>query len=221
MTESGSRSQVREPEGAASAALVKAGRRPAAPADGAGKAAGEADADAAAAAQALYERLVREHYRLVYAVCFKVLRSATDAEDATQEAFLKAYRCLGDLRDPEVAVGWLCRIARNAALDRGRRRGRQGRLVAEVVEQAEVQARTRGPREEPEPVYDDERERLLAAVAELPEAEGVVVTLRFLEGLEPQDIAARLGEKPTTVRVRLHRALKRLRGRLAAGDGVA
>lgn len=161
--------------------------------------------------------LVREQYRLVYGVAYQVLRSPPDAEDAAQEAFLKAFRNRHTVRDPAVVVGWLARIARNAALDLGRRRGRQRRLKDEVAEQARAEAAHPRTDEHP-PVHEDERDRLRAAIAQLPKAEALVVTLRFLEGMAPKEMARRLGEKPTTVRVRLHRALKRLKTVLGADE---
>lgn len=155
-----------------------------------------------------FATLTREHYRLVYSIAYQVVRNATDAEDVCQDAFLKAYRSRDTVRDQSVVVGWLARIARNAALDHVRGRGRRKRLHDEVTEQAEATGALVQTKEQ---VHEDERERLRDAVADLPEAEALVVTLRFLEGMTPAKIAERLGEKPTTVRVRLHRALKRLR----------
>jgi RNA polymerase sigma-70 factor (ECF subfamily) len=156
-----------------------------------------------------FNKLVTAHYKLIFSIAYQVLGNARDAEDAVQNAFLKAYRSRASLRDPKVAVGWLCRIARNAALDLGRKRGRRGRLQDELTDRAEVEAEKN--MRTPDAMESDEREQIRAAIETLPESEALVVTLRFLEGLTPGEIADRLGEKPGTVRVRLHRALKRLR----------
>lgn len=164
----------------------------------------------AAGQDAWFDDLVRDHYRLVFAIAYRVLGSAADAEDAVQNAFLKAFRARDTVRDAKASVGWLARIARNAALDVGRGRGRRKRLQNEATQQAEDAAKRRVARQ-PEAVHEDERERLREAVRALPDAEALVVTLRFLEGRSPAEIAEQLGEKPGTVRVRLHRALKRLR----------
>jgi RNA polymerase sigma-70 factor (ECF subfamily) len=166
-----------------------------------------------------FRELVRAHHRLVYAICFQVLRRAEDAEDAAQEAFLKAYRNRAELRDRDTATGWLARIARNAALDAVRRRARRQQLADELTEREEERGEEAGAAPRAEPVFGDEKEKLARALGELSEEDGLVVTLRFIDGLTPQEIAGRLGEKPGTIRVRLHRALKRLREALGVGRG--
>ena len=152
---------------------------------------------------AWFEEAVRGHYRLVFAVAHQVLGSAADAEDAAQEAFLRAYRARAALAGGREGLeAWLIRIARNAALDIGRKKGRDKALRAHEA------ARARDPGGPPDL---DSHERLRAAIASLPEADAVVVTLRFVEGLSAPEIAGRIGDSAGAVRVRLHRALKRLR----------
>jgi len=173
--------------------------------------------------EAGFEATVRRHYRLVFAVAHQVLGSAKDAEDAAQEAFLKAFRGRASLDRSESIGGWLAAIARHAAVDLQRRRGREEAARRHATEQM--------ARPQPQPAAQDkaaeaadERARLRAAVSTLAPHEAVVVTLRFEEGLSATEIAARLGVEAGTVRVRLHRALKRLREVLdpgGAGGGGA
>jgi len=164
-----------------------------------------------------FDEAVRRHYRLVFSISYQVLGSARDAEDAAQEAFLRAYRARTSLETPGAAEAWLARIAHNTAADLGRRRGRDEavrRVAADRARAAAEDGAASGP-SIPNGGADEERQRRMrAAIGSLPEAEAVVVALRFLEGLSATEIGARLREEPGTVRVRLHRALKRLRAAL-------
>lgn len=155
---------------------------------------------------AWFEEAVRRNYRLVFSIAYGVLGSARDAEDAAQDAFLRALRARDALAERGALEAWLGQIARNAALDLGRRRERERALV----EKAAAHAFRKG--EAAPPPIEPDGDGLRAAIARLSEPEALVVTLRFLEGRSATEIAARLAEPAVTVRVRLHRALKRLRG---------
>lgn len=126
----------------------------------------------------------------------------SDAEDVTQETFVKVHRTLATLRDPEAFPAWICRIARNVALDharRARRRPPQSPLPFD--------------REAPASAAGDEdlRRQALRALARLPEAYRETLFLRLAEGLSGPEIAARTGLTPESVRVNLCRGLSMLR----------
>jgi RNA polymerase sigma-70 factor (ECF subfamily) len=125
-----------------------------------------------------------------------------EADDVTQEVFLRAAARWTTLRDPAALPGWICALARNAALDRLRARKR--RPVVHI-EPERLPAR-------PEPAGDhDLRLRVLALLGRLPEGAREVLVLRLVEGLDGPEIAARTGASPGAVRVALHRGLMLLR----------
>ena len=79
----------------------------------------------------LLEGLVREHSRLVYRIAYAVLRSHHDAEDSTQETFLRVLRYSSKLATVEEPKSWLSRIAWRVAVDRSRQRGRMREIPLE------------------------------------------------------------------------------------------
>ena len=80
------------------------------------------------------ERLVREHSRLVYRIAYAVLRSHHDAEDATQETFIRVLRYSSKLAAVDNPKTWLARIAWRVAVDRSRQRGRRQEIPLEDPE---------------------------------------------------------------------------------------
>ena len=145
-----------------------------------------------------FDEAVRRHYPLVYAIAYQRLGRVQDAEDAAQDAFLRAFRGRQGLRDQSRTAGWLARIAYRAAADLGRRRPARSALPEELPSFDR-------------PPWDGEHERVQRAIARLSESDALLVNLRFMEGLKAVEIAEQLDEKPTTIRVRLHRALNQLR----------
>src|SRR5262245_10280206 len=109
----------------------------------------------------LMQRLVDEHYVMLYRYAFRLSGSAADAEDLTQEAFCKAQTKLGQLRDPDRVKPWLFSILRNEYLHRVREE-RQEKCVS-------VDALGDLPERSPESLPDVEPDQLQAALGELPE----------------------------------------------------
>ena len=156
---------------------------------------------AAAGDPEAFAQLVRLSRGRVEAVLRRML-PREEAEDVTQEALLRAYLGMSQLRDPDRFVGWLCGIAVNLAKMRLRRLALQ-RRVAVGAETA---------------VADDERELLRTvqdAVELLPPAQRDAVVLHYVDDLSCEEIARLLGTTPGAVRVRLHRARAQLRRELA------
>jgi RNA polymerase sigma factor (sigma-70 family) len=153
-----------------------------------------------------FARLIAAYERVGLAVAFGVLGDASAAGDAVQEAFIRAWQRLEDLREPERFGTWLCGIVRNQALDALRRRkpsepwGGQKtadeRWTHDPIEQV-------GRREQ--------HARVAAAVAALDETSRPVVVLRYYEGLSSRQIADLLEMTPAAVDMRLSRARKQLR----------
>jgi RNA polymerase sigma factor (sigma-70 family) len=163
----------------------------------------DGDADAV---RAVY----REYGRLVYAVAYKVLGDRSLAEDATQQAFVQAWKAAASY-DPSRDLGpWLATIARRAAIDVHRRESRRSAQPLEDVAPAHPAVVTLPP--SAEQAYDVWEVR--RAIEELPDDERQVVRLQHLDGLTHAEVATRLDVPVGTVKSRSFRAHKRLAGRL-------
>jgi RNA polymerase sigma-70 factor (ECF subfamily) len=155
-----------------------------------------------------FEELVRRHQESAFRASYLVLRDAAEAEDAVQEAFVKAYKAIGRFREDSAFRPWLLKIVVNQSLTMLKSRRRR----ATTAERAAV---AEGP--PPAPDFDDEiisRERAgitWRAIAALRENERVIVYLRYFLALPEHELAQYLGCPPGTVKSRLHRALKHLR----------
>jgi RNA polymerase sigma factor (sigma-70 family) len=160
---------------------------------------------------AAYEALWREHERAAYRTAFLLVRSAADAEDVTQDAFVKAYRALGRFRTGSPFRPWLLRIvgneARNHLRASGRRAFHQGRAAA-------LEPAAAGAGADAALLRREERRRLLAALDALPEGERLAVAARYLAGLTDAEIGAALGVPRAAVKMRAWRGLQRLRREL-------
>jgi RNA polymerase sigma factor (sigma-70 family) len=155
-----------------------------------------------------YEALLLEHERFAYRMAYLITRDAGDAEDALQDAFLKAYRALGRFHRGAAFRPWLLKIVTNEARTKSRSRRRHAAIASRTGER------------EPPPAFEDSpesallseemRHRLLAAVDRLPEKLRAVVTCRYLLELSEEETAAVLGIRRGTVKSRLSRALEKL-----------
>jgi RNA polymerase sigma-70 factor (ECF subfamily) len=160
-----------------------------------------------------YEQIVRAHQGIAFRTAYLVAGDATDAEDATQEAFVKAFRALGRFRTGAPFRPWLLEIVSNEARNRRRSAGRRTRLA--LRSQAELGA-SGGAAPSPEATLlaGERRELLLSAVNELREEERLVIACRYFLDLSEEETAAALGIRRGTVKSRTSRALARLRGRI-------
>jgi RNA polymerase sigma factor (sigma-70 family) len=157
---------------------------------------------------------VRAVYRtyggLVFAVALRVLGDRGLAEEATQQAFVQAWRAAGTF-DPTRELGpWLATIARRVAIDVHRRESHRNHGQLDDVPAAHPAVITLP--ETAETAYDAWEVR--RALAELPAEEGEVVRLQHLEGLTQSEIASRLKIPLGTVKSRSARAYRKLAGRL-------
>lgn len=161
------------------------------------------------------ETLVREHSRLVYRVAYAVLRRHHDAEDATQETFMRVMRYKSKLGNVENPKTWLARIAWRVAVDRTRRRGRDREAplddpekpLAEIASSATAADETvRGAQ------VGAVLEKLIAT---LPEKLRAPLVLCALEEISPREVAATLEINEAAVRSRIFRARQILKEKLA------
>jgi RNA polymerase sigma factor (sigma-70 family) len=155
-----------------------------------------------------FDELVEPHREVVFRVAFLVTRSAADAEDAAQEALVKAWRALGRFRTGSPVRPWLLKIAANEARNRRRGVGRRERLTLRAAAALPGGA---APSPEEAVVAADDRRRLLAALEELPDAWRLVLECRYLLSLSEEETAAALGVRRGTVKSRTARALERMR----------
>lgn len=159
---------------------------------------------------AAYEDLVRMHQQVAFRTACLIAASAADAEEAAQDAFVKAWRALPRFREGAPFRPWLLAIVANEA--RARRRA-AGRREAWTARAAREQMASGGAAPSPETtvVQGERRAELLAALARLDERDRTVLSLRHLLDLSEREIAAVLGCRPGTVKSRLSRASERLR----------
>jgi RNA polymerase sigma-70 factor, ECF subfamily len=168
--------------------------------------------------EAAFAEAYTAHFRQVRGLCRQLLGSTDRAEDAAQEAFIRAYRALASYDSAQPFAGWIMRIARNHCLDLLRRRSTEKALFGNEAEEAALT-------EAPEPdglkaVLDAERaSEVNAAVARLPERYRVPLALAYYADADYNEIAGQLGITRTHVGVLLCRAKQLLRQSLA-GVGV-
>jgi RNA polymerase sigma factor (sigma-70 family) len=169
-------------------------------------AAREGDLDAFAV---LVERYRTSALRVAYGI------AGNEAEDAVQDAFVKAFRKLDGFRADAAFRPWLFTIVANEARNRRRSLARRGKLELQV----RAQPQPVGANVDEEVARHDQRQRLLDVVAELPDRQREIISLRYFAGLSESETAEVLSAPLGTVKSRLSRALDLLRSRL--GDEVS
>lgn len=160
-----------------------------------------------------FEELVERTHRQVYTLAVRLVGDRHDAEDVVQEAYLRAYRALPGFRGDARFETWLYRIVANAAMTHLRRRGRFGDVLPEAHE-GSIPDLAAAPAEES--LGDAEVSRALAA---LPEGQRVVVVLKDVYGFSCQEIGDQIGVSEGAVKVRLHRARRRLKELIYGPEG--
>ena len=158
-----------------------------------------------------WDEVVRTHSARVYRLAYRLTGNAYDAEDLTQEVFVRVFRSLSSYT-PGTFEGWLHRITTNLFLDMVRRKARI-RFDALPDDAERLASKERGPAQ----IYDDTHfdADVQAALDALPPDFRAAVVLCDLEGLSYEEIAATLGIKIGTVRSRIHRGRSQLRAALA------
>jgi RNA polymerase sigma-70 factor (ECF subfamily) len=149
--------------------------------------------------------LVEQHQDIAVRVA-ALMCGAADAPDATQEAFVKAWRALDRFRPGAPFRPWLLTIVANEARNVRRSAGRRAALAARTTD-----APTAAPSTEDLVLTAQDRDRLLAALDQLAAIDRDVISCRYLADLSERETAAVLGCRAGTVKSRLSRALERLR----------
>ena len=161
-----------------------------------------------------FEEVVRTTYRQVYTQAFRLVGDRQDAEDVAQEAYLRLFRGLPGFRGDAQFETWLYRIVANAAMSFLRKRGRFGALSPDP--DGGPVRELPASREMAEDAVD--REVLSSALGSLPASLRSVVVLKDIYGLSCQEIGHELGVSEGAVKVRLHRARKRLKDMLFGSE---
>jgi RNA polymerase sigma-70 factor (ECF subfamily) len=153
---------------------------------------------------ASFEQLIRQHERLVLVTALRMLGEMGDAQDVSQEVFLKLYKNLGKLENANLTA-WLYRVTVNSCHDLRRKRP----ASVPMDEAAEIPARGGDPQD---CTVEAERRRALAlSLRMLPEKERAALVLRDLEGLSTEEVARVLGSSEATVRSQVSKARVRVK----------
>ncbi|GAB3207758.1 RNA polymerase sigma factor SigE [Marinactinospora thermotolerans] len=158
-----------------------------------------------------WDEVVRTHSARVYRLAYRLTGNQHDAEDLTQEVFIRVFRSLANYT-PGTFEGWLHRITTNLFLDMARRRARiRFEGLADTADE-----RMQGREPSPAQAYDDRHfdADIQTALDALPPEFRAPVVLCDIEGLSYEEIAATLGVKLGTVRSRIHRGRAQLRNAL-------
>src|SRR6188474_143710 len=213
----------------------------------AGLAPREADSAAASAVKAMqaegrhaearerYAELVARHQRRAARIAYHYLRDGAEADEAVQDAFVKAYQHLASFREELPFDVWFTRILINGCLDRIKARTRRERWLVPMAgsrrtggagdgaapERDATDRVAAGGASPEQALLGRERRRQIAdALAKLPERQRSVFVLSHVEGRTSREVSALTGLNESTVRVHLFRAIRKLRG-LLANDTVA
>ena len=159
-----------------------------------------------------YEEIVRLHQTIAFRTAWMITRSAADAEEATQDAFVKAHAALGRFREGAPFRPWLLAIVANEARNRVRSAGRRASLALRVAEERRPGDAVPSP--EAALLDSERRDELLTAIERLPDQAREAIACRYLLDLSEEETAAALDCPRGTVKSRVSRALDRLRAEL-------
>jgi RNA polymerase sigma-70 factor (ECF subfamily) len=161
-----------------------------------------------------YETLIRQHQRMIYSLAYRMTGSSADAEDLTQETFVRAYRQIRSYRAASKFSTWLYRIAMNACLNWRERETMRCQVQASWAETSETPAWNGEAA-----LARSERGRAVhAALLKLPAKQRAAIMLTVYDGLNHAEAAEILGCSETTVSWRVFAARRKLRRWLAAGE---
>ncbi len=167
--------------------------------------------------RAAFDELVRRHADGLYAVVVRLCASTQEAEEVTQEAFLRAWRGLPAFRGGSQFFTWLYRIGVNEARRRSER-SRRGALVVSLDEHRGREVCDDSMRPDDRAEHAELRREVDRAIEDLPVDHRAALVLRDIEGLSTAQAAAVLGLRETAFKSRLHRARNALRLALAHRD---
>lgn len=148
---------------------------------------------------------MRRHERLVLVTALRLLGNLPDAQDVSQEVFLRLYRNLGKLESERAVAAWLYRVTVNVCHDVYRRRPSS----APVEDAAEMSESSADPQQTA--LESERRKALMRSLRILSEKERAALVLRDLEGLSTREVARTLGSSEATVRSQISKARVKLK----------
>ena len=157
-----------------------------------------------------FEILIEQESAQVFRACYRVLGRLDEAEEATQEAFVLAYRALGTFRGDGHPAAWLMRIATREAWRRSAAQARR-RTSSTPLDDAVLSISNPRPDPSQQVIRNEDQQHVRAAVSRLQEPYREVVTLRYFGELSLVEIAAVTRRPLGTVKAQVHRGLERLR----------
>ena len=169
-----------------------------------------------------FEQLLLAHQKSVYNLCLRMAGNPDDALDLSQEAFIRAWRALGQYQFDAAFSTWLFRLTSNVCIDFLRKQKRQQHMSLTVTDDDEPGEEFTVPDPAPGPeeqaVHNERRQAVARAMAALPEDYRAVMQLRAVEELSYEQIAEILDIKVGTVKSRLARARTQLRKIIKDGN---
>lgn len=180
-----------------------------------------------------FSELVARHQRRAGRIAYHYLRDGAEADEAVQDAFVKAYSHLSTFREELPFDVWFTRILINGCLDRIKARTRRERWLvpmgrvtgasehAPAERDLTARVASGGPSPEDSVLSRERRRQIADALARLPARQRAVFVLSHVEGCTSREVSALTGLNESTVRVHLFRAIRKLRTLLAADRGTA
>jgi len=168
-------------------------------------------AHAKAGSRKAFDRLIRTHSARVFYFLYDMTGQYEDAQDLTQDVFMKAYQAIGRFRGDSKFSTWIYRIAYNVGVDYGRQKGKKRQVLLEKNEK-EILQQTRDNRDPAE--WMGTREAIDSAMQSLTEPQRMAVLMHHEQGFSMREVGDVLGCSESTARVHLFRGLQKLRKKL-------
>jgi RNA polymerase sigma-70 factor (ECF subfamily) len=150
-----------------------------------------------------FEMFIRSYQNMVFSVSARIVGNMTDAEDITQEVFIKAYDRFHELRNSSTVGGWLKTVATNLSINHLNRYRARWRFFSEQTEPVEIAAEVEKE--------SDRTEALELAIRKLPDAQRVPLVLFHFQDMSYEEIAAKLGVTLAKVKSDIHRGRETLK----------
>jgi RNA polymerase sigma-70 factor, ECF subfamily len=150
-----------------------------------------------------FEMFIRNYQNMVFSVSARIVGNLTDAEDITQEVFIKAYDRFSELRNSGTVGGWLKTVATNLSINHLNRYRARWRFFSEQTEPVEIASEVEGE--------SDRKEALELAIRKLPDAQRVPLVLFHFQEMSYEEIAAKLQVSLAKVKSDLHRGRETLK----------
>jgi RNA polymerase sigma-70 factor (ECF subfamily) len=171
--------------------------------------------------QAAWETIVRQHWRKVFNVAYKFVGKHDEAEDLTQDIFLKIFKALHSFDRRANFQTWIISIARNLCIDHYRSVRKERETIAREVDASDLSPASADASPLKQLEQSDLRDLLRRALDQLPETLKTAVVLRDLHELSYQEIAARLGLPEGTVKSRINRGRLELARQIKRSSAAA